>query len=187
MWFYVVLALIILFILSYVLSLAEKKLKNIQKSNKINDNIPLPYYLTKSVLTKSELNFYKVLLNYVDNNSLILSKVSLQDIFKIGKSTYSSSTTFRNKIARKHVDFLICDKNTLSPLYAIELDDSSHMREDRQERDSFIDKVYSHVGLKLIHIKAKYNYTESDFIEILKIQNPMPVAENLEYQANSMI
>ena len=33
--------------------------------------------------------------------------------------------TYWNKINRKHVDFLICDDETLKPLVGIELDDST--------------------------------------------------------------
>jgi len=41
---------------------------------------------------------------------------------------------------------------------AIELDDSSHEREDRQERDIFVDNVLGKAGLPLLHVKAQTRY-----------------------------
>lgn len=39
------------------------------------------------------------------------------------------------------INFVLCDKENIEPLIAIELDDSSHGRPDRMARDIFIDRV----------------------------------------------
>ena len=72
------------------------------------------------------------------------------------------------KINRKHVDFLICDNETLKPIVGIELDDSTHQRQDRQLRDQFLDQVFETAKLPLIHIKVKQVYAISDLQENLK-------------------
>ena len=41
---------------------------------------------------------------------------------------------------------------------AVELDDSSHGRTDRQDRDAFIDKAMANAGIPLIHFAAKRSY-----------------------------
>ncbi len=41
---------------------------------------------------------------------------------------------------------------------ALELDDSSHGRSDRQDRDAFIDKAMASAGIPLIHFAAKRSY-----------------------------
>jgi very-short-patch-repair endonuclease len=58
-----------------------------------------------------------------------------------------------NKIDRKSVDFVLFDKSTLNPAIAIELDGSSHNSFSRQERDSFVDQVFSTAGVPLIHVR----------------------------------
>ena len=44
------------------------------------------------------------------------------------------------------------------PYMAIELDDRSHQREDRQKRDAFVDEVLNQAGIKIVHIRASSTY-----------------------------
>jgi len=44
------------------------------------------------------------------------------------------------------------------PYMAIELDDRSHQREDRQKRDAFVDDVLTQAGIKIAHIWASSPY-----------------------------
>lgn len=46
----------------------------------------------------------------------------------------------------------------MKPLVGIELDDSSHDRADRQERDEFVNEVFQAAGLPLIHIPVQREY-----------------------------
>lgn len=64
------------------------------------------------------------------------------------------------KIAQKHVDFLLCEPNTMKPLCGIELDDISHTNKKTSERDLFIEKVYKDANLELIRLSSKYTYQE---------------------------
>ncbi|TWT86779.1 hypothetical protein Mal64_36090 [Pseudobythopirellula maris] len=41
---------------------------------------------------------------------------------------------------------------------AIELDDASHRRKSRMERDAFVDSVFEQIGIPLVHIKAARSY-----------------------------
>ena len=53
----------------------------------------------------------------------------------------------------KHVDFVICDEKMVAR-YIVELDDSSHDTEKRQERDRLVDEIVESVGYKIIHTRA---------------------------------
>ena len=64
-----------------------------------------------------------------------------------------------NRITRKHLDFVICDRATCVPVLAIELDDASHGRADRQTRDLFVDGLCHAAGLPLARQPAKRGYT----------------------------
>jgi hypothetical protein len=55
-----------------------------------------------------------------------------------------------NKIAAKHFDFLLCDKEDLSVACAIEIDDASHNSKRRQERDEFLKGVCANKGTFLV-------------------------------------
>ena len=43
----------------------------------------------------------------------------------------------------------------------IELDDRSHERKDRIERDQFVDKAVRDAGLTIAHIPVRQNYSEA--------------------------
>ena len=60
----------------------------------------------------------------------------------INSKDYKQKMTYWNKINRKHVDFLICDDETLKPLVGIEIRRFTHERKDRQLRDQFVDRVF---------------------------------------------
>jgi len=57
-----------------------------------------------------------------------------------------------HKIAQKHVDFVIFDKD-LYVLFAIELDDSTHETKDAKKRDHLKDKAFAAAGIPLKRIR----------------------------------
>lgn len=126
-----------------------------------------PYILREHFLTPAELNFFKTLQKVVDERALICAKVGLGDLFGVKSTDQSRFRIYTNKIDRKHVDFLLCDPLTMRPLVGIELDDKSHQREDRRERDAFVDGVYKAAGLPLLHIRVKRGYQPEELAEQL--------------------
>jgi hypothetical protein len=110
----------------------------------------LPFRLRDDFLSPAEAAFYHTLKSMMKDYFVILTKVSLADLFYVAHPEKNLSA--RNRIDRKHVDFLICDPKTLSPQFGIELDDSSHQSASRQERDNLVDQVFHVAGLPLLHI-----------------------------------
>lgn len=130
--------------------------------------IRYPYYLRDDFLSPSEQSFYMVLKHVVSDRVLICPKVSLGDLFYVKAKDPSEFRIYTNKIDRKHIDFLLCDPKTVKPILGIELDDKSHKRIDRQERDEFVENVYKAANLKLIRIPAKRSYSTSELDTILQ-------------------
>lgn len=116
----------------------------------------LPYRRRESILTAPEREFYLVLLQAVESRATVIPKVGLQDIFFItDKEKYQ---TARNRIAQRHLDFLICENNSLRPLFGIELDDSSHKEAAHQKRDAFKNLVFEAALLPLIRVPVKHKF-----------------------------
>ena len=82
----------------------------------------------------------------------VFAKVRLLDLLEPVKGN-SKYKTYFYKVQSKHVDFVLCDEKLVAQ-YIIELDDSSHDRSDRKERDDFVDEVVESVGYKIIHTRA---------------------------------
>jgi hypothetical protein len=133
--------------------LGRKTTKTIFKAseyNSPNDSIPtvetiipeaLPYRVRDDFLSPAEFSFYKVLSSLGGTRLIIQSKVRLADVFFVARP--NENMTYFSRIAQKHLDFLVCDSVTMKPLLGIELDDSSHKRDDRQERDDFVEREYN--------------------------------------------
>lgn len=118
-----------------------------------------PYALRDDFLSPSEVSFYRILKQVVGQRATVYVKVNLSDIFFVKAGDRRQKTAYQNKIDRKHVDFLICDKDGVKPVCAIELDDSSHQRQDRVMRDEFLNRVFDVAGLKLVRFVNKRSYT----------------------------
>jgi len=152
--------LIILFaVLMIALLIAIKILKAqpTPKTQEIEDDYP--YQLSNQLLTRAERSFYGVLSQTIGNEWLIFSKVRVADVIKpqkgLSRSQWQSSF---NSIASKHFDFVICDPKDTSFKFAVELDDSSHSKQNQKTRDHFINNACKASGLPLLRVKASKGY-----------------------------
>ena len=65
-------------------------------------------------------------------------------------------------------------------LLGIELDDKSHQRNDRQDRDQFVDQVFKAAGIPLLRVPVKHTYSLQEVQSILQsyiqldASQPMP-------------
>jgi len=126
----------------------------------------LPYRVKDDFLSPAELSFYHVLKSIVGDHLTVLSKVRMIDIFYIARPNENYS--YRGRISQKHVDFLLCQPKTMKLIAGIELDDSSHQRQDRIERDEFVNRVFEVADLPLIRIPAQRTYNTQELTSILK-------------------
>lgn len=85
----------------------------------------------------------------------VFAKVRLLDLLEPIRGNQKYKTYFY-KVQAKHVDFVLCDSKLIAQ-YIIELDDSSHDKKSRQERDQFVDEVVKSVGYKIVHTRAITN------------------------------
>jgi hypothetical protein len=142
----------------------------ISKRKTTSEIIYYPYYLRDDFLSPAEHNFYLTLKHAVSDWALICPKVSLSDLFYVKTSDQSEFRTYTNKIDRKHVDFLLCNPKTVRPIMGIELDDKSHRAGNREERDEFVEMVFSTVDLPLARIPVKHSYSTTELNSLLRQQ-----------------
>lgn len=125
-----------------------------------------PYRVRDDFLSPAETSFYHVLKSMTQERLVIFSKVSLAELFFVSRG--DSFQTFQNKIDRKRVDFLLCDPKTLKPVLGIELDDASHRRPSRQERDTFVEKVFADAKLPLARVPVKMSYSQRELAALFQ-------------------
>ena len=147
-------------LLAWVLRLLQQRQPPQAKSSE-TASAPVPYTLKQSLLTPTELRFYQVLREAAQAAGAdlkigltITAKVRLADVLKCPPNDRASF----QRISQKHLDFILCDATTLRPLVAVELDDRSHQRSDRQKRDQFVDRALAAARLPILHIPVESHY-----------------------------
>lgn len=135
----------------------NKKLTNKRKETTIlvNQNKNGQYshcYKQRKILTENEWKNYKKLKELCDKkNLLIFPKVRLLDIIEPINNQWNYQTLL-HKVQSKHIDFLLC-KPDMTIVAILELDDNSHNKTDRIERDAFVDEILTSVGYKIIRTR----------------------------------
>lgn len=143
----------------------------------------LPFRLRDDFLSPAEISFYHILLSAAGDSLTVCPKINLNDIFFVSRPDQNQAA--RNRISRKHVDFLLCDNRTMRPRVGIELDDSSHAREDRRVRDAFVEKVFKAAGLPLLRFPVQRGYQLSEvasrlapFLAEAPVPPPLPPSQD---------
>lgn len=103
-----------------------------------------PYREKWNFMSPAEISFYKQLEVTVGDRYYIVPQVQLSKILwspKVKK--------YEDKINKKSIDFVLYTKPDFKFVKAIELNDYTHDRKDRKERDLFVRKAMEAAGLEL--------------------------------------
>lgn len=132
-----------------------------------------PYIKKNYLLTEAEHRFFIALQKAINGQYYIFPQIHLANLLYIPKGTRNWQSYF-NRIIQKSVDFVICEKEYLSPVLAIELNDSSHNLPNRIERDRFVETALQEGGLPILSVLTLSN---QDYYNI----------EKLRYEINKLI
>lgn len=128
---------------------------------------PLYKYARKDFLiSRPEHEFFNILVEILGNKYNIFTQVHLPTILdhKIKGQTWKAAFSHING---KSVDFVICDKSYIKPLLAIELDDKSHDRLDRIERDSEVERMLEEAGMPLLRFGNNGSFNKEEISRIV--------------------
>ena len=126
----------------------------------------LPYRSRGRLVTKAELRFYKALLKASQDDFEVFAMVRMADLLRVEEKA-ANRRKWINRVLAKHIDFVLCDPGSLEPRICIELDDSSHNRPDRHQRDEFVDRAFESAGLPLLRIGIQKNYPPREIRQLI--------------------
>jgi len=135
-----------------IIIVASRFMGTLFKEQTINKKKKQYTYTSKEYLiTQNENQFYNTLSNMVGAQYVIFPQIHLSAIVdhKVKGQNWKGAFSHINS---KSVDYVVCTKQDLKPVCAIELDDSTHNREDRRLRDIEVDRILEQAHLPLIHI-----------------------------------
>lgn len=148
------------FILVVVIVVAAAFLAAVARKGGTGSKIGLPYVLAKALFSPAERSFLGVLDQVVGSEHRVFGKVRIADLaaVKLGLSA-SARQGALNRVASKHVDFVVCRASDLVVVCAVELNDSSHSTKRAQARDALVSSVCEAIGLPLLQVPAKRAYS----------------------------
>ncbi len=119
-------------------------------------------------LSRAEHECYDALVLAIGNEYLIFAQVHLPTIVDHKTKGQNWRGAFSH-INGKSVDFVLCDKAYISPKLAIELDDQSHERPDRKDRDQEVERVLKSAGVPLFRLDNHGRFDSADLSEKIKV------------------
>ncbi len=130
------------------------------------ENFP---YIKKSLLEKTEIEFYKALETALEDNFFILHQIGLNRLLKKADRVNDKDWNYNwfNKIKAKSVDFVICNKEDFSVLLIIELDGMTHYNYKKKDRDNFVNNTLTEAGYNVLRIENQNGYSPEKLKELL--------------------
>lgn len=148
---------LVAFVIIAVVSVLMKPAANKKSSSKSL------YRLKDPLFSPAERSFLGVLMQAVSDEMIVMGKIRVADIITTVKGLDNSERqTALNKITAKHFDYVICDRSTLEVISVVELNDKSHKRKKRAERDAFLREACASAGLRLLEFEAKASYSVTE-------------------------
>lgn len=136
---------ILIIIISIVIGFFKSKSKSPEDESK--ETWP---FFPKPPMSRPEQILYFRLVKVLPEQ-IVLAQVQLSRILGVKKG--HSFKYWYNRINRMSADFVVCNKDSRI-VAVIELDDSSHEREDRKIADAKKDKALSSAGIPIIRWQA---------------------------------
>lgn len=124
---------------------------------------PENYQLRQTLMTSNERIFFEKLRRVIGDKYDIYPQVNLDKIFKIkylgNKFAFNAA---KWAIDRRSIDFLVTKRESQSPFMGIELDDSTHYREDRVSRDEKVNALFKVNGIELLRVNGVAGISEEE-------------------------
>lgn len=129
-------------------------------ASRLNDNsFPFPFDRKTAIFTPAEKNFQNLVEQAMGGRYRILNRVKLADIVTIRNGVSNrASQTAANNANGKYLDFVICDRDSMKLLGAIDLVDTKG-KGYKVKKDWFVSGALEAAAIPHIRIKVKPNYT----------------------------
>ena len=113
------------------------------------------------LFTRTEALFYRRLEQIIDSEKYIICpKVRIADIISLKKWGWNTPYVIFNRLAQKHVDFVLLGKSDLKIKCAIELDDYTHDTYKWREKDDFKNEMFEIARIPLFRTRNAEITTE---------------------------
>lgn len=158
-------ALTIIVVIVFIAIIIFVKLSGSKEKRKVHKNNVYAYIAKDIPMTVTEADFFHKLTVAVDERYFVFPQIHLSAILRSTAYGQEGNYAFRH-INGKSVDYVLCDKETLRPAYAVELDDYTHSQPARRKRDAEVERIFAEADLPLVRFKNK-NVSAQEIIDSL--------------------
>ena len=150
-------------LIAFIVFVAFVVLIAVTSKQGLGGSVGFPYQPTKALFTPAERSFLGALDQALGPEHRIFGKVRVADVAVVkGGLSKSVRQGALNRVASKHLDFVVCRATDLTILCAVELNDKSHLDQRIRARDEFLAKVCQTINLPLLTFTAKQSYVLQD-------------------------
>ncbi len=169
MMFSLGISLVVILILALLLIRRRRDSATIPAQSAEKNDIP-------SLLTQPELACFNTLKTVAGNEFYIMAKVSLSDIAVVKKGVDQARLKKAAKQGKRHIDFILCNKETLAVICAIELENAATAASGKKDHHSA--DLLEEVGVMVFHMPVKTSYSVPEMQQALtpylKSNQPSP-------------
>lgn len=117
----------------------------------IGNNKRYHYRAKSHMMTRAEERCFRSLEKKYGAKYYIVPQVHLSALLEHRVKGQNYRGAFSH-INGKSVDFVLLDKKSFEVVCAVELDDHTHARADRAERDREVERIFEEAGVKLVRM-----------------------------------
>lgn len=126
----------------------------------------MPFRLRKQFLSFTELALFTALQEMAEGRYVVCPKVALNDIFYIQRP--NENVHFYNKIFRKHVDFLLCEPDSMNPAFGVE-QVKPVAKDETRSADQYMEDLFLSAGLPLVHVRSSEKYELEELVHLFQL------------------
>lgn len=160
---------------------------------KLSDQgLAFPFKRKTTLFTPVERSFLELIEKAVGDKYRVMCRVKLNDIIMLRQATdKKTAKTARLRTAGKQLDFVLCAKEDMSPVVAIDLVHRQGKEGYKSQRDWFISGALDAARIPHVRIKVRSGYSPSDIAEVIETKlaplqrkQPKPVVQGTDNPDN---
>lgn len=136
-------------------------------------SIAYRYSRKDCIMTNAEHAFFNKLYAATGSDYYLFPQIHLSAILDHKVNGQEWRHAFKH-INGKSVDYVLCDRESLRPVLAIELDDWSHAKEERIQRDTKVERILADADLPMLRVNDARTVTIEDLSAQIKDKIAQP-------------
>ncbi|SRR5260221_9933828 len=137
------------------------------RSGKISSKAKFQYGRKDFIMTRAEHECYDALVAEMGASYYFFPQIHLDAIVYPKDTRKDRLYAFRH-INQKSLDFVACGKESMRPLFAVELDDKTHNQPKRIERDQEVKRILHGAGIPLIRIENRGRFDQVELARLVQ-------------------